>query len=88
MTHSTVLPGSKTLSQNEVIGLSDEACKAQIKDLGSTQMCGSKISSSSNVMLVNYGFGGGVLNLVYFLLLAQSALLFLHTCALSDKWHG
>ena len=65
MTHSTWLPGSTTLSQNEVNGLADETCQAKIKDLGSTQMCGSKISSSSNVMLVNYGYGGGVLNLLY-----------------------
>ena len=86
MTHSTWLPGSTTLSQNEVNGLADETCQAKIKDLGSTQMCGSKISSSSNVMLVNYGYGGGVLNTV--LLLAQSVLLFLHTCALPQKWHS
>ena len=65
MTHSTWLPGSTMLSQNEVNGLADETCQAKIEDLGSTQMCGSKISSSSNVMLVNYGYGGGVLNLLY-----------------------
>ena len=62
MAHSTWLPGSTTLSKNKIVGLPDKTCKAQFKYFGSTQICGSKISSSSNVMLLNYGYGGGMFN--------------------------